>query len=127
MKENIMDEICTALSNKIYSCTREGYGIFYEDELMELLPDGERTRETLEAALKKLVKGGYLDVKYAKGSAFCMAGVKLYEPPPEELTAPVPAACTPVADRRAYLVAFAVSFLGGALGSFLCGLIFYVI
>lgn len=123
-----MDEICTALSNKIYSCTREGYGIFYEDELLDALPEGDRTRETLEAALKKLVNGGYLDVKYAKGSAFCMSGLKPYEALPEEIAPSRPAVeATPDLSKGLFALAFIISFLGGALGSFLCGLIFYAV
>lgn len=124
-----MDEICTALSNKIYSCTRDGYGIFYEDELLDVLPEDERNRDALEAALKKLVKGGYLDVKYAKGSAFCMSGIKPYEPTQEE--SPPPAALPPVREENAanpktiIVLALLTSFFGAVLGSLLCGLIFY--
>ena len=123
-----MDEICTALSNKIFSCTQNGYGVFYEDELLDVLPESERNRDTLEAALKKLVKGGYLDVKYAKGSAFCMSGIKLYEPPKEDL--PSPAAVQPVvqkviSDKKVLAFAFLAAFIGAVLGSLLCGLILY--
>jgi hypothetical protein len=75
-----MDEICEALATKIYAASRGGYAIFYEDELFDEMPDGaDRNRETLEAALKKLTLNGYIDVKYARGNAFCMAGLKQYE------------------------------------------------
>lgn len=119
-----MDEICKLLSEKIFAATRGGYGVFYEDELLDLIPEEERTRETLEAALKKLVKCGCLDVKYAKGSAFCMSGLKPYELPQEEL--PViqpPTQYGEQARTRLYLAVLALAFAGGALGSFLCGLI----
>lgn len=101
--------------------------MFYEDELLDVIPDDERTRETLEAALKKLVKCGCLDVKYAKGSAFCMAGLKQYEPPTQEPAAPTPTRSERESDTKFYITAFLLAFAGGALGSFLCGLIIYAL
>jgi hypothetical protein len=75
-----MDEICEAIAAKIYNDTKGGYSIFYEDELFDEMPEGsDKNRETLEAALKRLVNGGFIDVKYARGNAFCVAGLKPYE------------------------------------------------
>ena len=119
-----MDEICQLLSEKICTATHGGYGVFYEDELLDIIPESERTRETLEAALKKLVMSGCLDVKYAKGSAFCMRGLKQYEPPAEQPEIVQPSEkCDSAARTKLLLAAFALAFAGGALGSFLCGLI----
>lgn len=121
-----VEELCRLINDKIYSSTREGYGIFYEDELLDVLPESERTRETLEAVLKKLTKGGYADVKYAKGNAFCIIGLKVYEPedsqPDEDPSAqsePLQAAFK----KKLLRAIFFASFAGGALGSFIFGLI----
>lgn len=127
-----MDEICQLLSEKIFAATGGGYGVFYEDELLDLIPEDERTRETLEAALKKLVKCGCIDVKYAKGSAFCMSGLKTYEPPAEDtptgnITPQKPQALSEREKTKFYLSVFFLAFAGGALGSFLCGLIIYAL
>ncbi|MGN0817724.1 MAG: hypothetical protein ACI4L9_02030 [Candidatus Coproplasma sp.] len=119
-----MDEICQLISEKIYAATHGSYGVFYEDELLDIIPEDERSRETLEAALKKLVKAGCIDVKYAKGSAFCMSGLKRFEPPAE---ADYPANTRADEGERIgmrFLIAASVlSFAGGAMGSLLCGLI----
>jgi hypothetical protein len=75
-----MDEICEALANKIYAASCGAYAIFYEDELFEAFPDPDKkSRENLETALSTLSKLGYIDVKYAKGYAFCIAGLKRCE------------------------------------------------
>lgn len=119
-----MEELCRLVNDKIYSSTREGYGIFYEDELLDVLPESDRTRETLEAILKKLTKGGYADVKYAKGNVFCIMGLKVFECESEEeipVAAPSPSA---VRLPTAMLVAtLSLAFAGGALGSLIAGLI----
>ena len=120
-----MEELCRLICNKIYSSTREGYGIFYEDELSDILPEDNRTREALEAALKQLVNGGYIEVKYAKGNAFCIRGLKNYEEPE-----PLPPPSTEVKKspyKRLFAGMFAAAFAGGALGSVICGLIFYAV
>ncbi len=65
-----------ALSAKIGEAGKGAYAIFYEDELAEALPDDLKNRETLEAALKKLVSDGCIDVKYARGNVFCIASLK---------------------------------------------------
>lgn len=120
-----MDEICEALSARIYSASNGGYSVFYEDELMEVFPsEDERNRETLEAALKKLVKCGCIDVKYAKNSAFCIAGYKKFSPP-----APVPEE-EQLKDgdgpdlKKIYLLSLICGFAGSAVGAMVAGLIF---
>lgn len=118
--------MCRLLCNKIYSSTREGYGIFYEDELLDILPEESRIREALEAALKQLVNEGYIDVKYAKGNAFCILGLNSYKES-EEITAAPAAPGTGMARRKILALIFAAAFAGGVLGSAIMGLIFYVI
>ena len=74
-----MEEICTDISATLCDAGIGGYKIFYEEELTERLPENMRNRETLEAALKNLSGGGYIDVKYARGNVFCIACIKRYE------------------------------------------------
>ena len=121
-----VEQICRLICNKIYTSPREGYGIFYEDELSDILPEQSRTRETLEAVLKQLMNGGYIDVKYAKGNAFCIMGLKNYEEAEEQPPLPAP---THKKHPYAKMVALAcaAAFTGGAVGSFICGMIFYVV
>lgn len=117
-----MDEICIALSKKLSEVAENGYTIFFEDELLELIPENTRNRETLEAALKLLTSGGYIDVKYARGNAFCITSLKQYLPPetPEE-TAPLQV--EKIEKTEAYLPFFAYilvvfcAFFGGLAGS----------
>ena len=121
-----VEELCRLICNKIYSSTREGYGIFYEDEFLDILPDGSRTRETLEAVLKQLANGGYIDVKYARGNAFCMLGLNKYEE--SEKTVAAPPACDRDGPRGHFLAwIFAAAFAGGAVGGIVTGLIFYAV
>ena len=118
-----MEQLCRDFCSKIYSSTRDGCGIFYEDEFLDILPEGERTREVVEATLKKLMNEGYIDVKYAKGSAFCIAGLKPYVEicPAAEGIKPA----VPQGGAKKHVLNFAAAFAGGALGSLLCGVIFY--
>ncbi len=116
-----VEQLCRAIFNKIYSSTREGYGIFYEDELLDILPEDMRTRETLEAALKQLVNGGNIDVKYAKGNAFCIMGLKALEESAEPAQIAVP-----LRRGRKWIYAalvFAAAFAGGSLGGLVAGII----
>ncbi len=121
-----VEELCRLICNKIYSSTREGYGIFYEDEFLDILPEENRTRETLEAALKQLVNGGYIEVKYAKGNAFCILGLNNYEEPKEVLP-PVAVESAPKPHKKFLAWIFAAAFAGGALGGIVTGLIFYAV
>lgn len=115
-----MEEICTKLSASLCEAGMGGYKIFYEEELSECLPENMRNRETLEAALKHLSGGGYIDVKYARGSTFCIACLKKYEAPearPEPETAPaVSESAKPALSRAAYIILSLSAFLGGAAG-----------
>ena len=93
---------------------------------MDILPEELRIREALEAALKQLVNEGYIDVKYAKGNTFCILGLNNYKEA-EDITAP-PGAPQPVpVSKKIRALIFAAAFTGGALGSAIIGLIFYVI
>ncbi len=115
-----MEEICTKLSALLCDAGMGGYKIFYEEELAECLPDNMRNRETLEAALKNLNGGGYIDVKYARGSTFCIACLKKYEAlkvqtEPEVLPS-VKENATRAFPKTAYLLLSLFAFLGGAAG-----------
>ncbi|MDE6374102.1 MAG: hypothetical protein K2L72_06335 [Clostridia bacterium] len=114
-----MEEICTKLSATLSKDGAKGYGIYYEEELLDALPDDMRNRETLEAALKNLQSGAYIDVKYARGDAFCIASLKKYKPVEREIavdcdnTAVCPTASLP---KKIYAVIALCAFAGGALG-----------
>ena len=115
-----MEEICTSLSTRLCEAGTGGYKIFYEEELAEALPEDMRNRETLEAALKHLTGGGYIDVKYARGNAFCICTFKKYEAPKKELAdAPAAEVQTPppvFPAKNMYLTAALSAFAGGAVG-----------
>ena len=126
-----MEEICNALSSKLSEAGTGVYAVFYEDELLDVMPEEERNRDTLEAAMKKLNDGGYIDIRYARGSAFCLSFIRpfVWEKPQEIIEAeqPVPEekAISPV-PKRAYIAVAICSFLGGLAGG-LCVLLGAVI
>ena len=117
-----MEEICALLSAFLCEAGTGSYKIFYEEELMEVLPEEIRNRETLEAALKNLGGGGYVDVKYARGNAFCIAAVKKFEPvipvatEITEETAAQRLAAPALFPKKAYAYITLCAFLGGAVG-----------
>lgn len=115
-----MEEMCTKLSALLCDAGTGGYKIFYEEELAECLPENMRNRETLEAALKNLNSGGYIDVKYARGSTFCIACLKKYEAPKSEITTEtVPTeslTVKPTFSKSTYFALSLFAFLGGAAG-----------
>ena len=115
-----MEEICSSISALLSKDGKSGYKIYYEEELLDALPENVRNRETLEAALKNLQSGGFLDVKYARGNAFCIANLKQFsaaesaQDETEETETPVPAPAAP--SKKMYVAVALSSFLGGALG-----------
>ena len=115
-----MEEICTKLSAILCDAGMGGYKIFYEEELIDCLPDNMRNRDTLEAALKNLNGGGYIDVKYARGSTFCIACLKKYEapaaPPAPENVPAVIENVKPTFSKMTYFTLSLFAFLGGAAG-----------
>lgn len=118
-----MEEICTTLSAQLCEAGTGGYKIYYEEELLEALPEDMRNRETLEAALKNLTGGGYIDVKYARGTAFCICSFKKYEPvikeEPQDSKSTAEAIETipaPAFPKRFYLLSALCAFVGGAAG-----------
>ena len=127
-----MEEICNALSAKLSEIGTGVFAVFYEDELLDALPETDRSRDTLEAALKKLNNGGYIDVRYARGSAFCLSFIRPYvlEKPQEEKAETVQPETqeisSPATFKKAYLLLGLCSFLGGLVGG-LCALIGAVI
>ena len=118
-----MEEICTALSAMIDEAGNGRYTIFYEEDLLEAIDGDMKNRETLEAALKTLRTGGYIDVKYARGNAFCVASLKKYVPVKKEEPAPAPVESaeerTSALSKKTLLSiglwAFLGSFIGGAI------------
>ena len=109
-----------ALSAVLCEAGTGGYKIYYEEELLEALPESVRNRETLEAALKNLSDGKYIDVKYARGNAFCVAAFKKFEVKTEavkeETVEVVP--CAPPFTfnaKRFYIISALSAFCGGAV------------
>lgn len=117
-----MDEIYIALCNKLSEAGTGKYSVFYEDELMDVFPENERGRDALEAALTRLSREGCIDVRYARGTAFCLAYLKPFVPAERE---PLPAPA-PVEERdkwhdlRGLALVGAAAFAGSALA---CGLV----
>ncbi len=115
-----MEEICTDISATLCDAGMGGYKIFYEEELTECLPENMRNRETLEAALKNLSGGGYIDVKYARGNVFCIACFKRYEAkkPEEKPEAVVTESVItkPALSKKTYVAISLCAFLGSAAG-----------
>ena len=130
-----MEEICNALSAKLSEAGTGVYAVFYEDELLDVLPENARSRETLEAAMNKLNNGGYIDVRYARGSAFCLSFIKPFIwSKPEEKTEDVSPVTiekpVPVLTKRAIISITLSSLLGGLLGGLfggMCALLWAVI
>lgn len=108
-----MEDVLPPLFSLLSEGNSGGYEIFYEDELYDALPQDLRNRKTLEAALTKLTADGYIDVKYSRGDAFCIAVLKAYEPPSVPPTAEPNKRRTNV---KAYAYTALAAFLGGALG-----------
>ena len=122
-----MEEICNALSAKLSEAGTGVYAVFYEDELLDALPENSRNRDTLEAAMNKLNNGGYIDVRYARGSAFCLSFLKpfVWSKPEEKVEEKQPVAAekiSAVVSKRAYIAVALCSFFGGLIGG-LCVLL----
>jgi hypothetical protein len=117
-----MDEICEAISNKIYKESAGAYVVFYEDELLEAIPDSTtKSISELERALKTLSKLGYIDIKYARGHTFCIAGLKRCE------SQPLPTLSQAPESKHEHKVnvglhLFLCALWGGLAGGFLGGL-----
>jgi hypothetical protein len=114
-----MDEICAAVAAKIYSAGKGGYAVIYADELMDVLPDESKNSDVLHAALKTLAKGGYIDVKYSKGDAYCISSLKKYELPAAETETETSAQPTA---KISFWYSLLGGFAGGALGGILVAL-----
>ena len=124
-----MEEICTAISAALGGTTDGAYKIYYEEDLFDCLPEDMRNRETLEAALKNLAGGGYIDVKYARSNAFCIASLKKYEIAPKKVeaetdeTPPTPVTVTATVSGRQFAYVTLCALLGGAAGGAIAALI----
>ena len=124
-----MDRICNAVLEKICAAAPLGrYVIISEDEFFEDFPeDCEKSETELKKALRSLVSGGFIDLRYSSGDLYCAAPLKKYEPAPdpspsaEEITEVVYEPEKP--KIKGYVFSFLAAFCGGALGSFIAGLI----
>lgn len=113
----LMDDICLALFNVLNEEAKGGCGVFYEDELLEAIPGDLRTRETLEAALKKLHGEGCIEVKYARGEAFCIAVKREFIPKKDgDDTILTPTAAYAQIEKRTYAQIFILAFSGALIG-----------
>lgn len=117
-----------ALSSFLNKTGTGGYKIIFEDEMLEAFPEDFRTRETLEAALKKLSQDGCVDVKYVRGDAFCLAFLKDYLPPCEDRQAEAKACevCDspyPHNIKKLCLITAVSAFLGAAAGAVIAAVI----
>lgn len=117
-----MDEICAELSAKLTETAANGYAVFFEEELLEVIPENTRNRETLEAALKTLTSGGYIDVKYARGSAFCISSLKAYLLPETSEQTEIPQFAEEIKTRAylpffVYILVALCAFAGGLAGT----------
>lgn len=119
-----MDRICGAVLGRIHSLSPAGrYVIIAEDEFFEAFPDGcEATYEELDRALNVLKKNGYIDVRYSRGSLYCVAPLKEYV---EEQPLPPQNIPTPAEQKRIRKIDFVFfsAFAGGALGSIVTSVI----
>ncbi len=122
-----MEDILLALSSLLYEAGTGGYKIFFEDEMLEAFPEDLRTRETLEATLKKLTAEGCVDVKYVRGDAFCIAVLKEYLPPEEENDGDGEVLEPSHDFKKVYIYAALSSFLGAVAGGCVTAIIAAVI
>ncbi|MDE7300762.1 MAG: hypothetical protein K2N47_01185 [Clostridia bacterium] len=120
-----MEEICKLLSERLREADGK-YTVFYEDDLLDEIPEDMRNRDTLEAVLKKLHTEGCIEVKYARGNAFCIAYKKPFETDEGDKNTTVettPALTAERADKKQYLYVFLSAFFGGLLSGGICALI----
>lgn len=124
-----MEAIVKAIFEKVKNtCGDGGYAIIDSAEFADALPDGIRkSHEEIDGALKELQKGGFIDIKYARGDMYCVAALKNALPDEEEKQ---PAECSPTVievkekfNVKAAALYSAFAFLGGAVGSAIISLI----
>ena len=66
-----------AVFEKITSaCRQGGYAIIDGCEFAEAFPAGQADEGAIAEALAALQRGGYIDVKYARGGTYCVAALK---------------------------------------------------
>ena len=121
-----MDRICCNVLEKICSLAPMGrYTVISAEEFFESFPeDAENSQAELKKALKTLVAGGFIDVKYSDGEMFCAAPLKKYVPEPEPHAPALQQTAEEPVKTRAAMPAFWGALAGGALGSLIISLIF---
>ena len=124
-----MDRICCNVLEKICSQANMGrYTVISAEEFFEVFPeDAECSQTEIKKALKTLVSGGFIDVKYSDGEMFCAAPLKKYVPEPEPPAPDIAEIAEKPVKVRKVLPAFWGAFAGGALGSLIISLIFALI
>ncbi len=127
----MMDRICNAVFNKISSLAPVGrYVIISDEEFCENFPDDVvKDCAEVKKALKTLIAGGFVDLKYSGGNLYCVSPLK--KELPEEKPEPEPETILPEAKGErtvsGNMLAFIAAFAGAAAGSFLVSLIFSLI
>jgi len=124
----MMDRICSAVFDKISSLAPIGrYVIISDEEFCENFPeDAVKDGAEVKKALKTLINGGFVDLKYSGGNLYCVSPLAKQlpaeesEPEPEQKLPAVKSERTVSGNMLAFIAAFA----GGAAGSFLVALIF---
>lgn len=122
-----MDRICNAVLDKICSLAAIGrYVIISEEEFFEAFPeDTQAGDDELRKALRALISGGFIDLKYSSGNMYCVSPLKKYVAEPEIIAAPEPVITAKEPQKKGgELRYFLAAFLGGAAGSLLISLIF---
>lgn len=131
-----MDRICIGILDKICSLSSLGrYTVISEEEFLESFPEGtEKDGAELKKALKILIAGGYVDLKYSDGELYCVSPLKKYEAPaepeplpPAEAPPETIAPAGPVNAAAKLIAVFFAAFAGGAAGSLIISLIFALV
>ena len=120
-----MDGICSAVLNKINALGAAGrYFIVSADEFLEEFPEGaERDDAELKKAIKDLVSGGYIDVKYSSGNMYCVALLRNYVPEPDVPTTAITVSNSTESAKTSHRSLFWAAFAGGAAGGIVTVLI----
>lgn len=108
------------------ACRGGGYAIVDGEELADAVPDGgRRSADDIETSLKELQRGGFIDIKYARGGTYCVTALKARPQEREESNAAqsAPEPSPTVVEVKEKVNSFAAAmyalaaFFGAAAGS----------